>query len=304
MQQTSMGTRADSRNELGIAEPTMEAPRSSVAWAAIVAGAFAAASLAVILAALGSGLGFASVSPWPRGGPSIATFTVMSAIWLVIVQWLSAGLGGYLTGRLRTKWVGVHNHEVFFRDTVNGFLSWALATVVGAAVLAAAVSSLAGSAARGSAAIAAGDAHITQAGSSAGLTDPLTYLVDRLVRSDDARASTAGESEVRGEAARILVAGLRNGDVPEPDKAYLVRTVTARTGVSRADAERRVDDIIAQARDVETKARQAADSARKAGTSLSIAMALALMIGAFIASAAAALGGIHRDEWSARLAMR
>ena len=110
----------------------LETSTSGVAWPAIIGGAFAAAALSLILLALGSGFGLASVSPWPNAGASVTTFTVMTAVWLIVTQWLASGLGGYLTGRLRTKWVGLHTHEVFFRDTANGFLTWATATVIGA----------------------------------------------------------------------------------------------------------------------------------------------------------------------------
>jgi hypothetical protein len=88
------------------------------------------------------------VSPWYNSGPSAATFGVWAAVWLIIVQWLSAALGGYLTGRLRTKWVGVHTDEVYFRDTAHGFLAWAVAAVIMAAVLSSGLSSAAGSVAR------------------------------------------------------------------------------------------------------------------------------------------------------------
>jgi hypothetical protein len=76
------------------------------------------------------------VSPWSNAGASATTFTVVTAVWLIVTQWLASGLGGYLTGWLRTKWVGLHTHEVFFRDTANGFLTWAVASVTGAAFLA------------------------------------------------------------------------------------------------------------------------------------------------------------------------
>ena len=98
----------------------VESAVSAVSWPAIMAGAFAIAATALILLALGSGLGLASVSPWYNSGPSATTFGVWAAIWLIGVQWFSAALGGYVTGRLRTKWVGVHTDEVYFRDTVHG----------------------------------------------------------------------------------------------------------------------------------------------------------------------------------------
>jgi hypothetical protein len=102
------------------------------------------AATTLTLSALGFGIGLAASSPWPYHGLSPKSFTIATAIWLVVVQWLSSAAGGYLTGRLRTKWVGVHTHEVFFRDTAHGFITWAAGTLIGAVVLSSAVSSLLG----------------------------------------------------------------------------------------------------------------------------------------------------------------
>jgi len=296
--QTTSAVRPDSHGA-AVAGATVEAPSSSVAWAAITGGAFAAASSTVILVALGSGVGLASISPWPNLGATATTFTVMTAVGLIVVQWLSAGLGGYLTGRLRTRWVGVHTHEVYFRDTANGFLAWAVASVPGAAILASVTSSLVGGATQGASRILAGAAQGTSQGAAVtgagSLTDPSAYLVDSLFRSD-APSANAPQQDVRVEAGRILAMGLRNGDVPTADKTYLARLVAARTGLSQADAEKRVNDAIAQAKEGEVKTRQAADAARKAGAHLAFFTAFAMLIGAFIAAAAGALGGHHRDE--------
>jgi hypothetical protein len=145
-----------------------ESPSSSsaVSWAAIIGGALTAVAVTLLLVALGAGIGLSSVSPWSSSNPTVTTFTLLAAVWLIIVQWLSSGLGGYLAGRLRTKWVGLHTDEVFFRDTAHGFLAWALASVlvavfatssVSSAVRTAthAISSVAGSAASGATQVAA-----------------------------------------------------------------------------------------------------------------------------------------------------
>jgi hypothetical protein len=281
----------------GESSNTLESSISAINWPAIFGGAFAAAAFSLILLALGSGFGLASVSPWSNTA-SATTFTVMTAIWLIVVQWVSAGLGGYLTGRLRTKWVGVHTHEVFFRDTANGFLAWAVAAVIGAAVLASAVSSLLGGGTHVAATIASGAAAGTAQGTVQ--ANPSAYLVDSLFRSDHPNANAGDNQEVRAETGRILVTGIKNGDVPAGDRTYLAQLVAARTGLSEADAQKRVDDVIAKAKAAEAKARQVVDEARKAGAYLSIFTAVSMLIGAFIAAAAAALGGQHRDEdWRA-----
>ena len=117
-----------------------ESTGSAVSWSAITAGTVAAVALTLTLITLGSAFGLASVSPWPGAGATAATFTIGAGIWLIVTQWLSSALGGYLTGRLRTRWHGLHTDEVFFRDTAHGFMTWALATVIIALVAVAAVS--------------------------------------------------------------------------------------------------------------------------------------------------------------------
>jgi hypothetical protein len=281
-------------------ETVLESSTTGVAWPAVFGGASAAAASTLILLALGSGFGLASVSPWSNSGTSMTTFTVMTAIWLIIVQWFSSGLGGYLTGRLRTKWAGLHTHEVFFRDTANGFLSWAVASVLVAAFLASAATSVMGGATQVAAgAISGGAQGATQAAARSGgnLADPTGYFVDSLYRSDRP-SSNDSSHDVRSETARILAMGVRDGGVSAPDKAYLAQLVATRTGLSQADAEKRVGDVVAQEKAAEVKAREAADAARKAGAYLSIFIGLSMLIGAFIASAAGALGGRQRDEYA------
>ena len=282
----------------GDATGAVESTATGMAWGAIIGGAFAAAGVTFILMALGSGLGFASVSPWSDSGATASTLTAAAAIWLVVVQWLSSGLGGYLTGRLRTKWVGVHNHEVFFRDTAHGFLTWAVATVAGAVLLASAVGSVIGGGAQAVGSAASGLAQ--GAGMAAGemQSDPSAYFVDRLYRADH---PTVPDQDNRAETGRIILNSLKNGDLPAADRTYLAQMVAGRTGLSQAEAEQRVDSVVAQAKDVGVKAQAAVDAARKGAAKLAIFTAISMLIGAFIAAAAAALGGRDRDEWSIHL---
>ena len=273
-----------------------ESAISAVSWPAIVAGAFAIAAVGLILLALGSGLGLSSVSPWPSSGPSATTFGVYAAVWLIIVQWVSAAVGGYLTGRLRTKWVGIHTDEVYFRDTAHGFLAWAVSAVIIATALSSVASSAVGSATRaaGSVAGAAAQGAGAAAARSDGI-DPMGYLVDTLFRSDQPSADASSE-EMRAEASRIIVSGLRTGDIPASDKTYLAQLVAARTGISQADAEKRVDAAIAKAKDAENKVRQAADTARKTAAAIAFFTAFSMLIGAFIAAVAATIAGHRRDQ--------
>jgi hypothetical protein len=265
---------------------------SAVSWSAIAAGAVVAAATSLLLIALGAGIGLAMVSPWAHVGASATTFAVTTAIGLIVVQWVSAAGGGYITGRLRTRWVTLHTHEVFFRDTAHGFITWATATLLVTAAAALITSSTLGAGTRLAASVGSGAAAEAARGSP-GISSVDPYDVDTLLRPASPDSSAGGD--VRAQTTRILAKGLVSDDVPTADRAYLTQVVSAQAGISAADAEARVDNVIARTKAAKLQAQQAADSARKAARSASIFTALSMLIGAFIASIAAAIGGQLRD---------
>ena len=287
--ETSLGASAPRGAAL---DGPIEASKSAVSWAAILAGSVGAVSATIILLTLGAGLGFASISPWTHSGASATTVGALAAVWFIVVQWLSAGLGGYLTGRLRTKWVGTHTHEVFFRDTAHGFVTWAVATLILAIVLAGAALATTGAGVRAAAMVGGGAAQ-GATGSPHGRATVGAYDVDMLFRSAHSDANPTNDGHA--EAMRILEKGLSAGDVSAADRSYLAEQVAGRTGISQDNAQKRVDDVITQVKAADLKALEAADAARKAAAKASILTALAMLIGAFIACAAAALGGHERD---------
>lgn len=274
-----------------------ESSLPAVSWPAIFVGAFAAAAISLLLLVLGSGLGLSSVSPWSGSGASATTFTVMAAVWLLVVQWLSSGLGGYLTGRLRTKWSNLHSDEVMFRDTAHGFMAWAVASVISVMLIASAGSAVVSTGAQvaGSAVSGAASSATQAAMQSGGGGDAATsYMLDTLFRSDRPPAN-ASDQDAKAEAGRIMARAVANGSMPDNDKTYLSQLVASRTGVSAEVARKRVDDMIAQAQAAEQKVREAADQARKAVATASYYTFFSMLVGAFIASVAGALGGRHRD---------
>jgi hypothetical protein len=278
---------------MAVVEEANTGSASAVSWAAIIGGAVTAVAITLLLVALGSGIGLSSVSPWSSANPSATTFTLLAAVWLIIVQWLSSGLGGYLAGRLRTKWAGLHSDEVFFRDTAHGFLAWALATVLVAVFATSSISSAIGTATRVASNVAGGAASsATQAASDR--APSADYFLDTLFRRDQPDA-TGSPQDARAEAGRILVRSLANGNLDPGDRTYLARLIAARTAISQQDAEKRIDDTVAQMKAAEEKAKQAADAARKTSATASYYLFFSMLIGAFIASAAGAIGGRQRD---------
>lgn len=276
-----------------------ESAAPAVSWQAVVSGALVAAATSIILMLVGSGLGFAVVSPWSGAGASVTTFAVGAGVWLVVVQWLSSALGGYMAGRLRTKWVALHTDEVFFRDTAHGLLAWALSTVIVAAVFTSALGALAGSGVQAASTVASGAAMgaATQVDEMGGAD---MYFVDSLFRpapgTTPPAATTGDAGSAAAQAARILAAGAVSGQIPDADKAYLADLVSQRTGLAQVDAAKRVDDVLAAIDSAKVKAKEAADTARKASATTALVGALALAIGAFIAAVSGAIGGRLRDD--------
>ena len=254
-----------------------EANASGVSWPAVLAGAFVSAALVLILLALGAGLGLSAVSPWGNVGASTSAIKTSSIIWLIVMEILSSAMGGYLAGRLRTKWTNVHTDEVYFRDTAHGFLAWSTALVLTAAFLASAATVKVGGVVS-SKGEADGSA---RSGSNA-------YFVDSLFRNAGSKGDSTTQAQ-RSEADLIFASALRKGALPENDLEYLAQTVTTDTGTSAGDAKQRVTTAF-------SNAQEAAEVLRKATAHSLLWMFIALLFGAFTASFTATIGGRQRDH--------
>ncbi|MEO8485020.1 MAG: hypothetical protein ABI585_01665 [Betaproteobacteria bacterium] len=264
---------------------TVPARQSAVSWPAIFAGAVAAAALSLILLALGSGLGLSSISPWAYAGASAKAVGIGAIAWLLLMAAAASGLGGYLTGRLRARWTDVDDDESYFRDTANGLLAWAVATIGSAALLASAASSMVGATVTASAA-AATVASSASAAAGTSATDS-EYFVDMLLRGSRPQEPGTDSQAVRAETGRVLARSLVQGELTAGDRSYLATVIEKRTGLSSADASKRVDDVAAAAR-------SAADAARKAAAVTALWVFVSLLVGAFAAAYFAMVGGRRR----------
>jgi len=308
------------RHDLSSAHPELiQTHASAVSWGAIIAGAAGAASLSLILVMLGTGLGLSSVSPWSYSGISATTFGVSTILWLTFTQLVASGMGGYLSGRLRTKWISVHTDEVYFRDTAHGFLAWAVAALATAALLTSVIGSIVSGGIQAGATVTKGVASTTAFGyemeKSKSDSGPMGYFVDSLFRKDVNPAAIsasdiAGNDVMPGppkpspaglapEVTRIFMNSLLTGPLPAEDIRYVGQLVAMRTGLKQSDAEKRVSDtyvrLQAKLRDAETAAKEAADKGRKATAYATLWLFISLLIGAFVASFAATIGGRQRD---------
>jgi hypothetical protein len=260
-----------------------EAYASGVSWAAIIAGAFVSAALALILVTLGAGLNLSMTRAASSGDFKVGASTI---IWLIIVQIIASAMGGYLAGRLRTKWATIHTDEVYFRDTAHGFLVWAVALVVTASFLASSASSiLAGSFLRSNA--GSGQTPASEPSSEFNL-EPNAYFIDSLFRSDRPEPVRV-DLYTRAEAARIFAYSMRQNNLSVTDRSYLARLISSQTGLGQVAAENRVSLVFAEVQD-------ATNANRRSLAHLSLWAFIALLIGAFSASLAATIGGKERDR--------
>jgi hypothetical protein len=275
---------------------------SGVSWGAIFAGAAAAAIMSMLLLMLGIGLGFSAVSPWGDEGASAKALGISTVIWLVIVQILSSGLGGYLAGRLRVKWVNVHDDEVYFRDTAHGFLAWAVATLLAASLIVGSAASVVGAGVQAGASAASGAASaVSQAAGGAASNvsgQDYSYFVDSLFRADN--PSSASDDDAHTVVLRVFTRTLNNnGQMSPEDRTYLAQLVAQKTNLSQPDAERRVDEVYGQAlksvEDAKNTAKEAADTAATVAAGTALWTFVTLLFGAFFASLAAIYGGRRRD---------
>jgi hypothetical protein len=283
---------------------------SGLSWSGIIAGAFTAIAVSFIFIALGSGIGLSLASPF-SSSPSATTLTVLGALWLVFSQAAGFATGGYVAGRLRREPMPVHSGETNFRDGASGLIVWAIGVAVTSVLLVGAAEK-AGSAAATTAATAAAGAGVAAASSQSSTID---YYSDTLLRTNpQAPSATAGAAPAGSVAAptapadramhdqvnRILLTAIATNSLAPDDRTYLAQIVSARTGMSMDDAQKRVDDVANRAR---TAVTQATEKARKAAEYLSFWTFMSLLFGAACATLGGMLGGDLRDDFSTRRAV-
>lgn len=298
---------------------------SAVSWGAIFAGAVAAASLSLILLILGAGLGLTSISPWENRGLDAGTVGIAAIAWLAFTQIVASGMGGYLSGRLRTKWVDTNRDEVYFRDTAHGFLTWAMAALISAALLTSTVGTIVGGGAKIVGNVAEGAA-VTTATGAASMTNEassahgssIDYFINSMFRINNPSMSASAAKESvsstaampsaphpqvspaqLGEVTGIFVNSITTGGLPQEDRQYVAQLIAQNTGISQQAAEQRVQSTYDKAqkklKETKEKAQLVADTARKTTSYLMLWTFVSLLAGAFVASLCATFGGRQRD---------
>lgn len=279
---------------------------SFVEWGAVLAGAVLAVAISFVLLTFGAAIGLSATSPWPNSGVSAKVIASVAVFWAMAQQIGAFMAGGYIAGRMRSRWHET-GHEADFRDGLHGGLVWAVGVVIAAALFL----STAGGAAKTGAEIA-GQAGAATAAST---NDPMDAVLDTMLRpttvaqaatippaaaspnappaagsatTPRARAASTGD-DTRPEMSRLLASSVVKGSFSAQDRAYLAQLVSHRTGMSQQEAEKRVDEAV-------TAARQAADKARRAAILTGFVTAASLVLSLGAAWWAAMKGGHHRDH--------
>ncbi len=303
---------------VAVEQPTT--PKSHMDWGAVIAGGVMAAAISFVLMAFGSALGLSFVSPQENAEPPGTGIVIMIALWTVIVTVASFSIGGYVAGRMRRRAFDSTPHEVSVRDAVHGLVVWGLGVLIGGTLAATAAAGIVKTGAQiATAAVSAGAAAV---GAAASDDEASAYFADAMFRAAAMPAAAPeiaegpdGEQilppeqpqarpvsdEAKQEAARILAMGaVREGGLTEGDKQQLAHLVATEAGVPEQEARGRVDNVLSQVEQAtnaaEMKARDAADTARKAGVLAAFLTVTSLLVGAAGAATCAKMGGKHRDE--------
>jgi hypothetical protein len=249
----------------------------SLQWTNIIAGAICASALAFVLHAFAGAIGISLSSTAPTWRDSSAVLVLLAGLYLILVSLASYGFGAYVAARLRPPSPSAENGE--FRDGVDGLLVWALATLLTGLMALAVVQ-----ATPRVAAPSGSSAETSIAGENI-----IAFDLDRLFRSDRRPQGLEGNLNYpRAEAARILLTTSSHRGMQADDRTYLVRLVAAATGIAQPDAERRVDQVIAQAKENISRA-------RRTGIILGFMAGAAALLGAAAAWYVACAAGRHRD---------
>ncbi|WP_422036576.1 hypothetical protein [Reyranella sp.] len=303
------------------AVPVETVPFRYLDWGPVILGALGAAAMSVVLLAFGSALGLSVVSPYPYAGISAKGAAILAAVYLALVMVASFAAGGYIAGRMRSPWRTTDETESYFRDGAHGFGVWSIGVLLGAALAASGVGAVVSAAGKATTAIAAAGTAGAASNPAMGQLSlrPTDYAIDRLLAPGpagapaDAAATAAPAGGAQAPAmqarrtradreapiARALAASLTTPQLDVRDRTYLARVVAEQTGMSQADAEKRVDETYADLKAAEQKARDAADAARKTAIIAAFLAAATLAIGCAAACAGAGVGARHRDERTA-----
>ncbi len=278
---------ATARYEAPVALPL----RSRLSWPAIFAGITLAIAIQLVLALLGTGIGFSLVDPAQGTTPGANSFGIGAGIYWIVSTMISLGAGSYAAARV----AGVHDR---FDGLVHGLTIWGLTAILTVYLITSAVGGIIGGAFRTVGGVA------SAAGQSIGATAP---TIARAAGVDDdeiqneaaayltpvpADPATMTPQEAQKEIARQLPDLAAGGARGQQAENRIVAIVAAQQKIGEPEARQKVEAakarFAAAKNDAIQTARTTASSAADGAAGTSFLVVIALVIGA----ASAGLGGI------------
>ena len=267
---------------------------SFVEWGAVLAGGAMSAALSFTLLTFASAVGLSFISPWTDAGVSTKVIASLAIFWVLAQQIGSAIVGGYIAGRMRSRFGESSADEVEFRDGLHGGLVWAVGVVISAALALFVAGAIAKTGTEAAGRVVA---------ATTSNSEIIAYQTDLLFRkvangpsapaSQNSQNTNALTTEQRAEISRLVGRSVATGHLADADRTYLGNVVAERTGLPQSDAEKRVNDVFAE---TSRALKEAADKARVGAILTGFVTAAGLLIALGAAWWAAQRGGHHRDN--------
>ena len=278
---------AFARPETAIAVPL----RARLSWPAIFAGVVIAIAVQLVLALLGTGIGFSLVDPVQGTTPSAGGFGIGAGIYWILSTIVALGAGSYAAARV----AGVHDR---FDGAIHGLTIWGVTLILTLYLVTSAVGGIIGGAFRtvGAVAGAAGQgvgATAPTIAKAAGVdTDDLQDQASAYLAAAPADPAAMTPQEAQKEVAKQLPALAAGGAKGQQAEDRIVTIVAAQQKISRPEAQQKVDAakarFVAAKNDAIQTAKSTANSAAGGAAGTSFLIVLSMVIGA----AASAFGGI------------
>lgn len=296
-------------------EVSVDIAPKRVSWTAVIAGAVLALVAQLLLSTLGTAIGLSTVDPLQPGGtPSGEAIGVGAVMWWIVTGFFALMFGGWVAGKLSASpWT--------FDGALHGLLSFALVTLIGTYIVGSALSGLVRS---GVSIVSSGTSTALESminrdapsGQSMQGSDIANRLQNDLIWEDikrDAQAIFANadataannSSQPRAEnssgavprefdALLVRLASGRNNNSADTDSKAMIKLLTTRAGMTRKDAEARVEDwestIRSRSQQIAQEAREAADDTARVLSKTALWGFIALLVGATGALVGGALG--------------
>ncbi|MBB6192638.1 hypothetical protein FHS51_002891 [Sphingobium wenxiniae] len=265
--------------------------RSRLSWPAIFAGVTLAIAIQLVLALLGTGIGFSLVDPVKGTTPGANSFGIGAGLYWVVSMMISLGAGSYAAARV----AGAHDR---FDGLVHGLTIWGLTSILTVYLITSAVGGIIGGAFRTVGGVA------STAGQSVGAAAPViarAASVDDIDIGNEAAAyltsvpadpAAMSPQEAQKEVARQLPDLAAGGTKGAQAESRIVAIVAAQQKISAAEARQKVEAakarFVAAKNDAVETAKTTVDTAAGGAAGTSFLVVLALIIGA----ASAGFGGI------------